>query len=112
MQTDGPTGAMTDVTTRRQIESIVQQALDLGEDDRATFIAAQCGSDEKLLVRVRRLLDISDDDIAEFLTPQVHASVTVESVDAAPAAVPARVGRYQVIGVLGEGGMGVVYEAR
>src|SRR5688572_10214114 len=116
----------------RQIEEILDQALDLAPPERAAFVASACGSDPALRVEVERLLAATDapdllPDVsaARFAAPLVAhtlderrpSAADDESGDDAGAASPAsaplpkRVGVYRIVREAGQGGMGTVYVA-
>ena len=76
--------------------------------ERPALLAEACGGDEKLRVRVLRLL-AADEQTADFLeTPAVCA---LERTDPGPTCVPEKIGRYTIQRVIASGGMGTVYEA-
>jgi len=81
---------------------IVGDALELDPSERTAFVAQTCGSDETLREEVESLLHYSDDP-RRFLP--------IEVATANPSEVPEQIGNYEIVGKLGEGGMGVVYEA-
>ena len=92
------------------IEQLFQQAADLPLEQRAGFLDARCNGDGRLRVAVEELLDfdakVKDDP--EFLqgpTAGFRATLPLST------AMPASFGRYRILRICGEGGMGVVYEA-
>lgn len=88
---------------RRQVERVFLELLELPQDARAAALHSHCGDDAELRSEVERLLRIDCGETA-FLSTSPLAPP--------PSGVPTRIGNYEVASVLGEGGMGMVYEAR
>jgi serine/threonine-protein kinase len=89
----------------RQIDTIVQAALERPPTDRPTFVAEACGSDASLREEVESLL--ARDTARAFLEPPRPGTDDVAKRLAAGLA-----GRYDVDRLLGRGGMAAVYLAR
>ncbi|QOI98999.1 MAG: serine/threonine protein kinase [Phycisphaeraceae bacterium] len=89
----------------RRAREIFESLIDLPEGSRDAALAAQCGEDEGLAARVRRLLD-ADRGTGGFLEKPA-----VDAVVSASAMVGRTIGRYRIVGLVGTGGMGRVYEA-
>lgn len=95
-----------------QLREIIAAAEELPENRRAAYVEQACGGDEPLR---REALSLLQWDAAA--SPVVGTGRMPQLLglpppgDALDQALPARIGAYKVRGVLGQGGMGVVYEA-
>ena len=92
----------------KQIEEIYQQALDLPEEARFTFLEECCKSDPGLRNEVESLLQQKPGNTMDRAVLNVIEAFSNEpDVDA----VGRRIGPYKLTRLIGQGGMGAVYEA-
>ncbi|MFN8546818.1 MAG: serine/threonine-protein kinase [Candidatus Eisenbacteria bacterium] len=95
-------------------EDLLNDALELDPAERRGFLERACQADDELLNYVLGLLDIAESNPALIEFPESDGLPALEVVDAVRPPVlrhPERIGKYEVRGFCGAGGMGVVYKA-
>jgi non-specific serine/threonine protein kinase/serine/threonine-protein kinase len=93
----------------RRARDLFVRAIELDAAARESFVASACGADADLRAELVSLLAAHDLDHGFDSVAQDPAATARES--ASPPPLPERIGRYRILGLLGEGGMGVAYLA-
>src|SRR5262252_9305270 len=98
----------------RQVENLFHSALDRAPRDRAAFLGAACADDRDLRLQVEVLLE-SFDEAGDFIEKPVLDDAIFSSARTptrSDSLVGQKIGNYEILALIGAGGMGEVYLAR
>lgn len=107
---------MTPQQYQRVVE-LFEEAIVLEPSQRGSFLLGACGSDAESLRVLRAMIDQHGSPSTDLDEPVLDGRLDLAalnaSVEAAPeVAIPRNIGPFTITGVLGSGGMSVVYRAR
>ena len=94
------------------VKRIHQSALDIDPSERAAFVDKSCGGDEALRREVQELLTYAAEAESFLERPAVDIAPTPPGASHETTLVGRTISHYQVLSLLGAGGMGEVYLAR
>ncbi|MBI4853780.1 MAG: protein kinase [Acidobacteria bacterium] len=110
-----PTKTIEDKKRYNQITEIFLEALDYKSTERADFLLIACNGDTQLKTEVEKLLKNSELAKTFLSSPLVKldslASNLIDDLTIASKLVGTEVGKYTTTRIIGQGGMGTVYEA-
>ncbi|MCB9854697.1 MAG: tetratricopeptide repeat protein [Phycisphaerales bacterium] len=96
---------------RKSVE-IFNEVCDLPAGDRDAFLSNACGDDAVLRRAVESLLEHDSSLSAAVVAAEQGAGIQALIATTSMGAAPTRIGQYQIVRRIGQGGMGVVFEAR
>src|SRR5215475_7766131 len=92
----------------KQIDLLLDAALELPPDKRAAFLDEACAGDEELRKQLDALL-ASNDEAHSFLEQPALEVAAKQLVDKKQSMLGQMIGHYEIVSQLGAGGMGEVY---
>ncbi|MCA9257288.1 MAG: serine/threonine protein kinase, partial [Phycisphaerales bacterium] len=100
----------------QRVREIFHRACELDPAEQDAFLAEACDGDAVILAEVRALLTYAADAPDAFRDDRVGIGRALVALDTSPhrnhgESLPASISGYRILRKIGEGGMGVVYEA-
>jgi eukaryotic-like serine/threonine-protein kinase len=96
----------------QQIERLYYSALEREESQRASYLRAACAGDESLVKEVESLLAQEKGAPGFLEAPAIEVAAKILNDGHDRSLLGRQMGSYQILSLLGAGGMGEVYEAR
>src|SRR5262245_30345288 len=94
-----------------KVEQLYNAAFELKPEDRVAFLKQTCGEDQLLRQEVEALL-VAEGQAGNFLTSDMRDVVLAKALEKSLSLIGKKLGPYQVLALVGAGGMGEVYRAR
>ena len=96
----------------QRLQGLFYEALDLKPEERSAFLEKNCGTDTALRKELEELLDATEKPLEVLKKPVLEAAHSIVAEKRRETIAPGtQLGHYQVISMLGAGGMGEVYLA-
>jgi serine/threonine protein kinase len=95
-----------------RLEKIYQSALEQPEAERSAFLRAACGEDEGLLREAGEMLEARGQAGSFLAQPAAEEMGLAQDQKPNGTLIGKRLGAYEILSLLGKGGMGEVYRAR
>lgn len=95
----------SDVQRFQRVEKIFLEVCDLPDEEREQRVRELCNDDSELIASVHAMLKADQESSLEVNAESLFAAATHDDES------PERIGEFKIVKVLGEGGMGTVYEA-
>ncbi len=102
---------MMELERWRQIDALLQAALEREPTERPAFLEEACSGDESLKMEVQSLLSTGEQALSLIDTPAFEVAAGLLSANIPELVEGQLIGHYKILSFLGAGGMGEVYLA-
>ena len=96
----------------QRVENLFHGTLELSRTERAEYLSRECGENESLRLEVESLISAFEVESSFIDEPAVSLGIKVLYDGLSGSLAGRSIGQYQIIRLLGEGGMGEVYLAQ
>src|SRR5688500_13938730 len=94
----------------QKLQALFNAAVELTPEQQAAFLDQACAHDATLRQEAESLL-MAGEEATERIQGAIHEAARNATLEESPSAIGRRIGPYQIIQELGQGGMGAVYLA-
>src|SRR5215813_8581561 len=107
-------GRVNEMTPERwqQVNEVFHRALARAPGERPAFLDDACAGDDELRREVESLIGVHQQSGSFIDTPALQAAAHLLAEEPAELAAGQRLGHYNILSLLGAGGMGTVYLAQ
>jgi serine/threonine protein kinase len=96
----------------QQIDKLLEEALEREASTRAAFLDQACAGDDELRSKVEALLQSHEQAGSFIAAPALEVAAKACAKDRSQSMIGQHLGHYQILSLIGAGGMGEVYRAR
>src|SRR5689334_19586257 len=96
----------------QRVDEIFQAALELKPEERSAFIENACSGNEELRREVESLITADEQGLSVVDEPVFQVAAGLLATDEPELAEGQSIGHFEIVGLIGRGGMGEVYLAK